>query len=82
MRGTFDFLVSHIQIDQNFIDKEERIRLIEGALMTLVNTDFASLRKFFQWCFEHLGEDNVAEDDITVQSFVTAYMRILKRYGN
>jgi hypothetical protein len=29
--------------------KDELINVVEGALMTLVKKDFASLKKFFTW---------------------------------
>ena len=36
------------------IETEERIRLVEGSLLTLVNRDFASHKKFFSWFLAHL----------------------------
>ena len=35
-RATLDFLISHMPITNNLNSKEEKIRLVEGALMTLV----------------------------------------------
>ena len=42
VRATFDFLSSHIPIDGDFIGDKERVRLMEGALLTLTKRDFAS----------------------------------------
>ena len=39
IRATFDFMISHIKIEGDFIKQEERVRLMEGALMTLINRD-------------------------------------------
>ena len=81
IRSTFDFLISHIPINGDFIEKEERVRIVEGALLTLIQRDFASHKKFFAWCFEHL--DTVAQkDDPAIESCIEAYKRILKRYLN
>ena len=62
IRATFDFLNSHIEIDSDIIQEEERIRLVEGALLTLMIRDFASHKKFFNWFLAHL--DNYMENDV------------------
>ena len=84
IRATFDFLISHVQIDSDFIEDEERVRLVEGSLLTLMMRDFASHRKFFSWFLAHLDEleGNVPATDPAVVSCIEAYKRILKRYEN
>ena len=72
VRATFDFHISHIPIYTDFIGNKERVRLMEGALLTLTKRDFASQKKFFAWCFDHLHEDNVG-DDPAVLSCIEAY---------
>ena len=67
IRATFDFLISHIEIDSDFLEKEERVRLVEGTLLTLMVRDFASHKKFFNWFLAHLDdEDEVSKDDPAV----------------
>ena len=39
VRMTLDFLVSHIPIDSDFVEKEELVRLVEGALLSLTMRD-------------------------------------------
>ena len=72
---TFDFMISHIEIDGDFIEKEERVRLVEGALLTLAIRDFASHKKFFSWFISHLYdvETNVLKTDPAVESCIEAY---------
>ena len=87
IRATFDFLINHIKIDSKMIETEERIRLVEGSLLTLVNRDFASHKKFFSWFLAHLDnyvdmDVEVPADDPAVVSCVQAYKRILHRYVN
>ena len=84
IRSTFDFLISHLKIDSDFIDVEERVRLVEGALLTLMLRDFASHKKFFNWFLAHLDDldGNVPKSDPAVVSCIEAYKRILKRYEN
>ena len=81
VRATFDFLVSHVPIDGDFIDPKERVRLMEGALLTLIKRDFASQKKFFAWSFNHL-EENVDSKDPAVMSIIEAYQNILRRFSN
>ena len=67
IRATFDFLISHIEIDSDFLEKEERVRLVEGTLLTLMVRDFASHKKFFNWFLAHLDdEEEVSKDDPAV----------------
>jgi len=37
-------------------NREELINIVEGALMTLVKKDFASLKKFFTWFQSHFED--------------------------
>lgn len=48
-RATFDFLLSHMPITSQINNYDESVNIVEGALMTLVKKDFASLKKFFTW---------------------------------
>lgn len=84
VRSTFDFMISHIEIDNDFIEKEERVRLVEGSLLTLSIRDFASHKKFFNWFISHLDdiETNVLKTDPAIESCIEAYQRILKRFQN
>ena len=67
IRATFDFIISHIEINSDFLEKEERIRLVEGTLLTLMVRDFASHKKFFTWFLAHLDdEEEVSKDDLAV----------------
>lgn len=81
MRATFDFLISHIPIERDFVSDEERVRLMEGALLTLIQKDFASMKKFFGWSYGHL-EDEVSHDDPAILSCIEAFKNILRRFTN
>jgi hypothetical protein len=66
-------------ITSNVNSKEEKIRLVEGALMTLVIQDFACVKKFFTWFLEHLDledEEEIAEDDESMTTVIPALQRI------
>jgi hypothetical protein len=66
-------------ITSNVNSKEEKIRLVEGALMTLVIQDFACVKKFFTWFLEHLDledEEEIAEDDESMTTVIPALKRI------
>jgi hypothetical protein len=52
-----DFLCSHLPITSNTNQAEETINIVEGALMTLVKKDFASMKKFFNWFQGHFDDD-------------------------
>ena len=91
VRSTFDFMVSHMDIEiDDFIGKEEKVRLVEGALLTLRQRDFASIKKFFLWFAGHFDfdeeEDDIEEIDIENDPAVTccteAIKRILQRFRN
>ncbi len=72
VRATFDFLISHIKINGDFLLEQESVKLVEGALLTLTERDFASQKKFFKWCFEHL-EEKATKEDPAVGSCIDAY---------
>ena len=80
-RATLDFLISHMPI--NGIEgskvvlnmKEEKIRLMEGALITLVIQDFACIKKFFTWFLEdndEYDEELDFEDDEAIKTVIPA----------
>ena len=48
-RACMDFLISHMPIDQDLNEKEEKIRLVGQALQLLSVRDFALIKKFFTW---------------------------------
>jgi hypothetical protein len=56
-RSTFDFLLSHLSITDEFLSLEEKIRLMEGSVLTLKHKDFASHKKFFTWFQSHIEDD-------------------------
>jgi len=57
-RAVFDFLISHMPITGKINNSEELINIVEGALMTLVRKDFASLKKFFTWFQGHFEDQS------------------------
>lgn len=73
-RAVFDFLLSHMPITSTINSHEESVNIVEGALMTLVKKDFASLKKFFTWFQGHFEEDGdlVIENDPSIQFVVPA----------
>ena len=81
VRATFDFMISHIKINGDFLIQDERVNIVETALLTLIEKDFASQKKFFKWCFEHL-EEKATMNDPAVISCIGAVQRILKRFSN
>ena len=83
-RSTFDFLLSHLPITEDFLSLEEKIRLMEGAVMTLKHKDFASHKKFFTWFQGHIEDEEmiVGLDDPGVMSIVPALKRIFLRFRN
>jgi hypothetical protein len=63
--------------------KEEKIRLVEGALMTLVIQDFACVKKFFTWFLDHLDledDDEIDENDEAITTVIPALQRIFERF--
>ncbi len=54
---------------------------MEGALMTLVKKDFASLKKFFTWFQGHFDEDSEQiKDDPSIRYVIPAIKRILQKF--
>jgi hypothetical protein len=82
-RAVFDFLLSHMAIIGNFNNEEESINIVEGALMTLVKKDFASLKKFFTWFQGHFEEDTdlmPIRDDPSIRFVIPALKRIFFKF--
>ena len=79
-----DFLLSHMQITSNINSEEEFINIVEGALLTLVRKDFASLKKFFTWFQGHFDEDRQdlqgLENDPSIRYVIPALTRIFKKF--
>ena len=61
---------------------EENIKILEGALLTLVRKDFASLKKFYTWFQGHLEEDLVEIDaqDPSIKFAIPALSQIFQRF--
>ena len=68
----------NIKIDSKMIETEERIRLVEGSLLTLVNRDFASHKKFFNWFLAHL--DGYMDMDLEVPPTDPAVVACVQAY--
>lgn len=83
-RATFDFLISHLSLTGDLLSDEEKIRLLEAALLNLKNRDFASHKKFFTWFQGHLDDDEVepTTDDPAIKAIVPAITRIFLRFRN
>jgi hypothetical protein len=83
-RATFDFLNSHFPITSDLLSDEEKIRVLEGALLNLKLRDFASHKKFFAWFQGHLEEvdDEPTLEDPALRTVVPALKRIFERFRN
>lgn len=83
-RATFDFLNTHFPITSDLLSDEEKIRILEGALLNLKLRDFASHKKFFAWFQGHLEEvdDEPTLDDPALRTVVPALKRIFERFRN
>ena len=83
-RATFDFLITHMPINSDFLSDEEKIRLLESALLNLKLRDFASHKKFFAWFMGHLDDDEEEPpaDDPAIRCIVPALKRIFLRFKN
>ena len=81
-RAVLDFLVSHMSITSAINTDQESVNLMEGALMTLVKKDFASLKKFFHWFMEHLSYSNTkpAANDPSIRFVNPALKTIFKKF--
>lgn len=63
--------------------KDELVNVVEGALMTLVKKDFASLKKFFTWFqghFEEQSSNHQLKDDPSIQVVNPALQRIFRKF--
>ena len=80
-RSCLDFLISHLQINGDLLNDDERILLVEGTLNTLPQKDFASLKKFFVWFQGHLNEDEAkpSEDDPAIKAVIQALLHMLRK---
>ena len=74
VRATFDFLISHVPINSESLLSKDRARLMEGALLTLIESNFANRQRFFLWSFQHLESvfDREGKQDPAVQSCIEA----------
>ena len=83
-RATFDFLITHLPISGDLLSDEEKIRLLEAALLNLKLRDFASHKKFFAWFMGHLDDEEVEppSDDPAIRAIVPALKRIFLRFRN
>lgn len=83
-RATFDFLISHVPMSTELLSDEEKIRLLESALLNLKLRDFASHKKFFTWFMGHLDDEEVEppDDDPAIKAIVPALKRIFLRFRN
>jgi hypothetical protein len=81
-RGVLDFLISHAPITGNINTLSERVRLTEGALISLYKRDFAFLKKFFTWTLGHLDEEEpkLYSEDPAIQTLVPALQCMLNKY--
>lgn len=59
----------------------ESVNIVEGALMTLVKKDFASLKKFFTWFQGHYEDQDIDIDsDPSIRYVVPALQKILSKF--
>ena len=83
-RATFDFLITHLPIVSDLLCDEEKIRVLEAALLNLKLRDFASHKKFFAWFMGHLDDEEAEPDpeDPAIRAIVPALKRIFLRFKN
>lgn len=82
-RGVLDFLISHAPITGRVNSELENVRLVEGALNTLIKKDFAFLKKFFTWVLGHLDEDDdyrPDDSDPAIKTLVPALKCLYKKF--
>ena len=81
-RATLDFLITHMPITSDLNTEEEAVAIMEGALMTLVKKDFASLKKFFNWFLDHLVDSEVKpmRSDPAIRFVCPALKSIFKKF--
>jgi hypothetical protein len=76
-------LISHASITGNVNKDLENVKLVEGALNTLYRKDFAFLKKFFNWLFGHLDEDEDKRLDFSdpaIKTLVPALQCLYKKF--
>ena len=83
-RATFDFLITHLPIVSDLLSDEEKIRVLEAALLNLKLRDFATHKKFFAWFMGHLDDEEAEPDpeDPAIRAIVPALKRIFLRFKN
>ena len=84
-RAVFDFLISHMPITSRINSEEEAINIVEGALLTLVRKDFASLKKFHNWFQGHFEENTdlvPISEDPAIRYVIPALKRIFAKFLN
>ena len=83
-RACFDFLITHLPIQSELLSDEEKIRVLEAALLNLKLRDFASHKKFFTWFMGHLDDEEMEPlaDDPAIRTIVPALKRIFLRFKN
>jgi hypothetical protein len=82
-RSVFEFLNSHMPISGDINSLNEKIRLVEAGLWTLVRKDFTSLRKFFTWLTVHLDkeQEQAKMNDPAVTALVPALKNIFDKFN-
>lgn len=77
-RAVFDFLNSHMPITSPINSFEESVNIVEGALLTLVKKDFASLKKFHTWFLGHIDDaSGVPVESDPAINFVTSALKTI-----
>ena len=73
-----------VYVPDELLSDEEKIRLLESALLNLKLRDFASHKKFFTWFMGHLDDEEVEppDDDPAIKAIVPALKRIFLRFRN
>ncbi len=81
-RGVLDFLINHAPIKGSMNTDLENVKLVEGALTTLLRKDFAFIKKFFTWVLGHLEDDeeSVPSDDPAIKTLIPALKSMFRKY--
>ena len=82
-RGVMDFLLSHMPITGIVNSLDERIKLVEQALIVVQKKDFAFLKKFFTWFNSHIEDEDVkAVDsrDPAIETLIPALKNLFKAF--
>ena len=80
-RATLDFLISHLPLASGILSERESTEVMEGALLTLVKKDFASLKKFFTWFLEDLDEsERPMRDDPAIRFVCPALQSLFRKF--